>query len=315
MTMDTMAAVAAKKLSKLVADDFREIFGSSHDDLAERVGGLARITIEYLGRSDALYHNFEHTVLVTTVGRDILLGRTLSERLEPEDYSHLIVACLLHDIGFVRGVLSGDTSSEFVIDRSGKTVKLPRGASDASLAAYHVDRSKLFVYERLGDSTFVDAARVADAIELTRFPAAPQRRRQSESRAAAGSGRRSHRTAWRPALSEEGQRALLRTRGNRQQPPARLRIPCRPGAEVPWVLLELRVDVYRGRDEISGPDRIGPAVDREPSQSCVLRGKIQVADGSADVTGPRAFAVAISCSTKNENHSLRTAARAGSKQR
>ena len=27
---------------------------------------------------------------------------------------------------------------------------LPRGASDASLAAYHVDRSKLFVYERLG---------------------------------------------------------------------------------------------------------------------------------------------------------------------
>ena len=170
MTMDTIAAVAAKKLSKLVVGDFREIFGSTHDELAERVGGLARITIECLGRSDALYHNFEHTVLVTTVGRDILLGRTMSERLHPDDYSHLIVACLLHDIGFVRGILSGDTGSEFVIDRSGKTVKLPRGASDASLAAYHVDRSKLFVYERLGNSPFVDAARVADAIELTRFP-------------------------------------------------------------------------------------------------------------------------------------------------
>jgi len=170
MTMDTMASVAAKKLSKLVADDFREIFGSSHDDLAERVGGLARITIECLGRSDALYHNFEHTVLVTKVGRDILVGRTMSERIEPEDYSHLIIACLLHDIGFVRGVLSGDTKTDFVIDGSGKTVKLPRGASDASLAAYHVDRSKLFVYERLGDSAFVDPRRVADAIELTRFP-------------------------------------------------------------------------------------------------------------------------------------------------
>jgi hypothetical protein len=170
MTMHTIATVAAKKLSKLIAEDFREIFGSSHDHLAEQVGGLARITIECIGRSDALYHNFEHTVLVTTVGRDILLGRTLSQRLEPEDYSHLIVACLLHDIGFVRGILSGDTGSEFVIDKSGKTVKLPRGASDASLAAYHVDRSKLFVYERLGDSAFVDPARVADAIELTRFP-------------------------------------------------------------------------------------------------------------------------------------------------
>jgi hypothetical protein len=173
MTMDTIAVVAARKLSKLVADDFREIFGSSHNDVAERVGALARITIECIGRSDALYHNFEHTVLVTTVGRDILLGRTMSERLEPEDYSHLIVACLLHDIGFVRGVLSGDTKTEFVIDRTGNTVKLPRGASDASLAAYHVDRSKLFVYERLGDSAFVDAERVADAIELTRFPPRP----------------------------------------------------------------------------------------------------------------------------------------------
>lgn len=170
--MDTIA-FAAKKLSRLVAGDLREFFGSSHDDLAERVGGLARITIECLGRSDALYHNFEHTVLVTTVGRDILRGRTMSEGIEPEDYSHLIVACLLHDIGFVRGVLSGDTKTEFVVDRSGKTVTLPRGASDASLAPYHVDRSKLFVYERLGDSSFIDAARVAAAIELTRFPPHP----------------------------------------------------------------------------------------------------------------------------------------------
>jgi hypothetical protein len=165
-----MAAVAAKKLSKLVAEDFRQIFGSAHNELADRISALARITIECIGRSDALYHNFEHTVLVTTVGRDILLGRTMSERLEPEDYTHLIVACLLHDIGFVRGVLSGDTQNEFVIDRNGNTVKLPRGASDASLAAYHVDRSKLFVYERLGDASFVDPGRVAEAIELTRFP-------------------------------------------------------------------------------------------------------------------------------------------------
>ena len=90
-------------------------------------------------------------MLVSMVGRDILRGRTLAHTIQPEDYVHLIVACLLHDIGFVRGVLSGDTKTEFVIDKSGKTVTLPRGASDASLAAYHVDRSKLFVYERLGN--------------------------------------------------------------------------------------------------------------------------------------------------------------------
>jgi hypothetical protein len=49
-------------------------------------------------------------------------------------------------------------------------VTLPRGASDASLAPYHVDRSKLFAFERLGNSPTIDAARVAEAIELTRFP-------------------------------------------------------------------------------------------------------------------------------------------------
>ena len=168
--MKTITAVAAKKLGKFIAKDFREIFGSSYNHVAERLGSLARSAIECLGRSDALYHNFEHTLLVTMVGRDILRGRTLCERIEPTDYDHLIVACLLHDIGYVRGVLSGDTDTSFVIDNGGKTVTLPRGASDASLAPYHVDRSKLFVFERLGKSPTIDAERVAEAIEFTRFP-------------------------------------------------------------------------------------------------------------------------------------------------
>ncbi len=113
---------------------------------------MARSTIECLGRSDALYHHLEHTMLVTMVGRDILRGRTLTERIEPADYAHLIVACLLHDIGYIRGVLKGDTKTDFVVDESGKTVTLPRGASHAALAPYHVDRSKIFVFERLGKS-------------------------------------------------------------------------------------------------------------------------------------------------------------------
>ena len=69
-------------------------------------------------------------MLVTLVGRDILRGRTLRERIVAADYLHLISACLLHDIGFVRGILSGDTKSEFVIDKDGKKISIPRGASD-----------------------------------------------------------------------------------------------------------------------------------------------------------------------------------------
>ena len=167
--MESIAAAAAKKLGKFLTNDFRDLFGSAHNELAERLGAFARVTIECIGGSDALYHNFEHTLLVTIVGRDILRGRALMHRIEPTDYNHMIVACLLHDIGFVRGVLSGDTKTEFVVDESGKTVTLPRGASDASLSPYHVDRSKLFAFERL-KNTKLDPARVAEAIELTRFP-------------------------------------------------------------------------------------------------------------------------------------------------
>jgi len=169
--MKTITALAAKKLGKFLAKDFRRVFGPPHDDMAERLGSFACSTIECLARSDALYHNFEHTLQVTLVGRDILEGMTLSQRIEPTDYSDLIVACLLHDIGYVRGVLSGDTETEFVVDGSVKKITLPRGASDAALSPYHVDRSKLFAFERLGNSPAIDASRIATAIEMTRFPA------------------------------------------------------------------------------------------------------------------------------------------------
>jgi hypothetical protein len=167
----TITASVAKRLGRFLAKDFRKIFGPAYDETADRLGSLARSTIECLGRSDALYHNLEHTFIVTLVGRDILHGLSLSHRIEPDDYSHLICACLLHDIGYVRGILSGDTETEFVIDQGQRKVALPRGASDAALTPYHVDRSKLFAIERLGSSPLVHAERIAKAIELTRFPA------------------------------------------------------------------------------------------------------------------------------------------------
>ena len=104
--MITMPEMAADTLGRLLAEDVKRMFGSSHHEHAERLDGIARIALECLGKSDALYHNVEHTFLVTLVGRDILHGRMLTERLEPDDYSHLIVACLLHDIGYVRGILT-----------------------------------------------------------------------------------------------------------------------------------------------------------------------------------------------------------------
>jgi hypothetical protein len=66
--MKMITTLAANKLGKFLARDFRRVFGPAHDEMAERLGSLARSTIECLARSDALYHNFEHTLQVTMVG-------------------------------------------------------------------------------------------------------------------------------------------------------------------------------------------------------------------------------------------------------
>ena len=67
--------------------------------LIERVQSAARLAIECIGNSAALYHNVEHTMLVTLVGFDILRGRQLLLRLGTHNSKQLNVACLPHDIG------------------------------------------------------------------------------------------------------------------------------------------------------------------------------------------------------------------------
>jgi hypothetical protein len=171
--MITVTELAAEALGSHLQEHMNRRFGSTDAGLIERVQSAARLAIDCIGSSDALYHNVEHTMLVTLAGYDILRGRRLLEETSADDFAHVIVACLFHDIGYVRGILKGDTADGYVVDAKGNTVKLPRGSSDAALTPYHVDRSKLFVMDRFGKVVSLDAKRIADAIEFTRFPAPP----------------------------------------------------------------------------------------------------------------------------------------------
>lgn len=168
--MITVPQLAAEALGSFLSSFMRQRFGSSHARLAEIVPNLARLALECIGNTDALYHNVEHTMLVTLAGHDILRGRFLLEQREPIDYAHLIVACLMHDIGYVRGILKGDGEGGYVIDATSRKISLPRGSSDAALLPHHVDRSILFVLDRLKAMEILDAERIARAINITRFP-------------------------------------------------------------------------------------------------------------------------------------------------
>jgi hypothetical protein len=167
--MITVPELAVDALHNFLSTYLRQRFGSQ-TPYAELVPGAARIALECIGNSDALYHNVEHTLLVTLAGHDIMRGRLLHTHLSPEDYAHVMLACLTHDIGYVRGLFKADDEDGYVIDAMGKKIALPRGSSDAALMRHHVDRSKMYVLERMAANPLIDERRVARAIEGTRFP-------------------------------------------------------------------------------------------------------------------------------------------------
>ncbi len=170
--MITVPELAAEALGSYLGEHMGRRFGSTDAELIELVQSAARLALDCIGNSDALYHNVEHTMLVTLVGYDILRGRRLLTDTSASDYAHILVACLFHDIGYVRGILNGDSDDGFIVDAKGGKARLPRGSSDAALMPYHVDRSKLFVMDRIAKIKSLDATRIANAIEATRFPAA-----------------------------------------------------------------------------------------------------------------------------------------------
>src|SRR5437667_526500 len=163
-------SLLADALGRDLADTYRRIYGDQEPQIAAGLDEAARLVIERVADSDALYHDCEHTALVTLCVQDILRGRRLERTMSPSEWCHTILAALNHDIGYVRGICPDDTAEHFVIDAAGNTVTPPRGASDAFLMPYHVERGKIFVRERLAPVPFVDEERIANAIELTRFP-------------------------------------------------------------------------------------------------------------------------------------------------
>src|SRR6187455_99202 len=114
--MITVPELAADALGDFLSDYMQRRYGSTGTALVELVPSIARTAMECIGNSDALYHNIEHTMLVTLAGHSILSGRSLHTHLSAADYVHVLIACLAHDIGYVRGLFEEDDVDGFVID-------------------------------------------------------------------------------------------------------------------------------------------------------------------------------------------------------
>lgn len=158
-------------------DAYQQTYNLMNPQYANILEWTGRLALENIANSDCLYHNMDHTIMVTLVGQAILKGKHLREGgITPRDWLHYMMAVLCHDIGYVKGVCQADRGGYYATGIDDNTFKAPEGGTDASLTPHHVDRSKLFIYERFGNKPLlvdVDADIIASYIEMTRFPIPP----------------------------------------------------------------------------------------------------------------------------------------------
>lgn len=151
---------------------YERTYTTMEPDYPGVISFAAQLALENIATSDAAYHDVNHTIMVTLVGQEILRGRHISVGgVTPRDWLHFIISLLFHDIGYVRGICRGDGDGSYVTNLAGDKVTLPEGATDASMAPYHVARSQLFVRERAEKAlVHFDIAVIEANIEHTRFP-------------------------------------------------------------------------------------------------------------------------------------------------
>lgn len=152
---------------------YRRIYDDQQSGYSPLIGQAATIALEAIAHSDALYHNIEHTILVTLVGQEILRGKQLKEgNVSKQEWAHFIVSLLCHDIGYVKGICQQDNGEQraYATGIANEQITITPGATDASLTPYHIDRSKQFVQENFANYPLLDIATIQHNIELTRFP-------------------------------------------------------------------------------------------------------------------------------------------------
>lgn len=155
--------------------ELRDAYLGSYTNLEPSYPGIicyvGRMALELLANSDAPYHDMNHTISVTLLGQEILKGKHLKEGgVSPKDWLHFVISLLCHDIGYVRGVCRNDRDDHYVINAEQEAVTLPPGATDASLAPYHIERGKIFVAERFADNLQINVETICANIEYTQFP-------------------------------------------------------------------------------------------------------------------------------------------------
>ena len=95
--------ILANVLGERLAEIYTRAFSSCEPRYAEIIGEAAKLVLERIGMSDALYHSAEHTALVTLVA-----GKTSSEASDYGAACRRRIGCTLR---WRRLLMTSDTSA------------------------------------------------------------------------------------------------------------------------------------------------------------------------------------------------------------
>ena len=165
-----MLEIIKKYLIDKLDEKRLEIVPETPSEYKNIISDSVHASLNIISLSDAMYHDVEHTCLVTLCGQEIFLGKKIIEgNLNAHDWLHFTISLLLHDIGYVTNILPEDNGSGQKINNSGDFVSLHTCQTDASLTPYHIERGKMYIEQRAWHEC-VDKNILMDLISFTQFP-------------------------------------------------------------------------------------------------------------------------------------------------
>ena len=111
-----MSAISISSFLRVLKSRRDQIFPDSSGHYWQAISDTAQTALNIISSSDALYHDVEHTCLVTLCGQEIFIGKKILDGdLTEDDCVYFTIALLLHDIGYVRNILPQDSGRSQII--------------------------------------------------------------------------------------------------------------------------------------------------------------------------------------------------------
>ena len=122
--MLNIQALKINPFREYLVKSFERTFGTNDQEILNFLRTATSISLENIANGDMLYHNVDHTIMVASVGSEIIRGKHLYEGgFCAEEGLAFLLALLCHDVGYVKKESAARMISQRASSRMGKVSK------------------------------------------------------------------------------------------------------------------------------------------------------------------------------------------------